>query len=80
MTTLARAPAKWDEQSCGYDLASAYDNTILANESLKIHTDIALQIPNGCYGKFPSRSGPALHNKIDLLAGNLIFMKIKCIT
>jgi len=55
--------------SAGYDLCSAYNYTVLKHNKQLIKTDLAVQIPEQCYGRIAPRSGLALNNFIDVGAG-----------
>jgi dUTP pyrophosphatase len=50
-------------------LRSAYDAVIPASGNVLIKTDIAVQLPQGCYGRIAPRSGLALHHQIDVGGG-----------
>lgn len=65
----AFTPVKATEQSAGYDLRSAYDYTVNHQNKQLVKTDIAIRIPDGCYGRIAPRSGLALHYHIDIGAG-----------
>ena len=45
--------------SAGYDLLSAVDAVVSANDKAIVPTDIAVAIPEGTYGRFAPRSGLA---------------------
>lgn len=65
----AFAPVKATEQSAGYDLRSAYDYIVNPQDKQLVKTDIAICVPDGCYGRIAPRSGLALHDHIDIGAG-----------
>jgi dUTP pyrophosphatase len=65
----AKIPVKATEGAAGYDLYSSEIRIIPPHRHTVIPTDIALQIPKGCYGKIEPRSGLALKYMIDVLAG-----------
>ncbi len=47
----AIAPTRGSNQAAGYDLYSAYDLLIRAGEKALVKTDLAVAIPEGCYGR-----------------------------
>lgn len=55
----AKLPERGTEQAAGYDLFAAIDKnvTINANETVKIGTGIAIEIPDGYFGAVFARSG-----------------------
>lgn len=55
--------------AAGYDLVSAYDLVIPARGKALAKTDIAMAIPEGCYGRIAPRSGLAWKHHIDIGAG-----------
>ena len=67
----ARAPTRADEHAAGYDLYSAEDIVLPSSKHLLIRTDIALEIPEGYYGRIAGRSGLAYKNGIDVYGGVL---------
>ena len=48
-------PTRGSEMAAGYDLYSAYDVTIPAHGKALIKTDIAVSLPEGCYGRVAPR-------------------------
>lgn len=62
-------PTKATEHAAGYDLYSIEDKTIMPGEKCVISTGIALQIPEGNYGRVAPRSGLAFKHYIDVGAG-----------
>lgn len=62
-------PAKGTPDSAGYDLYSTEKGVILPQERKMIDTGIQMQIPQGYYGRIAPRSGLALKNGIDVMAG-----------
>jgi len=69
LTENAFAPERGSSMSAGFDLRSAYDYIVPKQDKQLIKTDIAIQLPNHCYGRIAPRSGLALHNFIDVGAG-----------
>ena len=65
----ASIPKKGSKLAAGYDLVSAYDLTIPARGKALAKTDIAMAIPEGCYGRIAPRSGLAWKHHIDIGAG-----------
>lgn len=65
----AFAPYKGSKLAAGYDLCSAYDETIPALGKACIKTDIQIELPEGCYGRVAPRSGLSWKNHIDVGAG-----------
>jgi dUTP pyrophosphatase len=65
----AQIPTKGSEHSAGYDLYSCYNALIYPQERMLIKTGIVLEIPEGHYGRIAPRSGLALKNGIDVMAG-----------
>lgn len=46
--------------------SSAYDMTVPAQEKAIVKTDIAIKVPEGCYGRIAPRSGLAAKKFIDV--------------
>lgn len=65
----AYSPVKMTDGSAGFDLRSAYDYIIEPCGKALIPTDLAVKIPDGCYGRIAPRSGLALKYHIDVAAG-----------
>lgn len=61
--------AKPNEQDAGYDLFAFEDTLIPARGDALVSTQIAVGIPQGCYGRVAPRSGLAVKNHIDVGAG-----------
>lgn len=55
--------------SVGYDLFSTEDCFLKPLERQLVSTQIAIQIPSGCYGRIAPRSGLAMKQGIDIMAG-----------
>ena len=51
LSQFATLPTRGSIQAAGYDLYSAYDVCIGAGEKALVKTDIAVAIPEGCYGR-----------------------------
>eukprot|EP01124_Arcella_intermedia_P010849 TRINITY_DN17365_c0_g1_i1.p1 TRINITY_DN17365_c0_g1~~TRINITY_DN17365_c0_g1_i1.p1 ORF type:complete len:105 (-),score=8.92 TRINITY_DN17365_c0_g1_i1:50-364(-) len=69
LSEFGRAPVRGSNQSAGYDLFAAHPVVIPRRGSGLVHTDIALQIPQGYYGRVAPRSSLALKFGIDVGAG-----------
>eukprot|EP00727_Mastigamoeba_balamuthi_P006863 m51a1_g2798 putative dutp-pyrophosphatase-like 1 (149) ;mRNA; r:75344-76068 len=69
LSRTAVAPARATEWSAGYDLSSAHDYLIEAHGKCLVHTDIAVAIPPGHYGRVAPRSSLAWKHHIDTGAG-----------
>ncbi|XP_064103050.1 deoxyuridine 5'-triphosphate nucleotidohydrolase-like [Macrobrachium nipponense] len=69
LTEHAFAPSKGSNWAAGYDLCSAYDETIPAQGKALIKTDLQIELPEGCYGRVAPRSGLSWKNHIDVGAG-----------
>jgi dUTP pyrophosphatase len=55
--------------SAGVDLKSAYEYEIAPGSRICAKTDLKITFPEGCYGRVASRSGLALKNCVDAVAG-----------
>lgn len=55
--------------AAGYDLRSPVDTVIPKRGNCLVKTDLALLLPEGCYGRIAPRSGLALKYCIDVGAG-----------
>lgn len=56
LTQFATLPTRGSNQAAGYDLYSAYDVCIGAGEKALVKTDIAVALPEGCYGRVGEES------------------------
>jgi dUTP pyrophosphatase len=65
----SKAPEKGSKQSAGYDIFSVEKIQIAPLSRAVINTGIILEIPDGYYGRVAPRSGLAVSNGIDVLAG-----------
>lgn len=65
----AKAPYKSRESDAGYDLCCIEDVMVRAGERVGIKTGVAVAIPEGYVGLIWPRSGLAVKNGIDVLAG-----------
>src|SRR4051812_33332045 len=62
-------PTKGTKYSAGYDLYSHIDTVIPPGGTTLVRTGIAIQIPEGCYGKIEGRSSLAKKHSVFPLAG-----------
>lgn len=65
----AHIPTKAHKDDAGWDLYSNENAVIYPSEKAIIKTGIALAIPRGYYGRIAPRSGLAVKNGINVLAG-----------
>ena len=69
LATNAKAPVRANDCAAGYDLFSLYNYTLYPHQRLLVQTGIAMEIPDGYYGRIAPRSGWALKYGRDTLAG-----------
>jgi dUTP pyrophosphatase len=69
LETNAKVPVRANDCAAGYDLYSSCNALIYPQERMLIKTGISIEIPEGYYGRIAPRSGWALKNGIDTLAG-----------
>jgi len=69
LTEHAFKPVKGSPLAAGFDLQSAYDYIVEPQEKALVKTDIAIKVPEGCYGRIAPRSGLAVKKFIDVGAG-----------
>jgi dUTP pyrophosphatase len=65
----AQKPEKGTVKSAGYDLFATEKLEIPPLHRASVNTGLILEIPEGYYGRIAPRSGLALKNGIDVLAG-----------
>lgn len=65
----AQTPSKGTELSAGYDLYTIESGYIDPLQRKMIDTGIKMSIPEGYYGRIAPRSGLALKNGINIMAG-----------
>lgn len=67
----AKVPTKATSEAAGYDLCAFETKNIQLppGERVCINTGLKVEIPGGYYGRIAPRSGIALKNGIDVLAG-----------
>lgn len=69
LSESAILPSRANISDAGLDLYAAEDVIIYAQNRAMVKTDLALEIPEGYYGRVAPRSGLALKNGIDVFAG-----------
>eukprot|EP00042_Codosiga_hollandica_P007427 m.17401 g.17401 ORF g.17401 m.17401 type:complete len:184 (+) comp29201_c0_seq1:40-591(+) len=69
LSAHAQLPQRQSALAAGYDLFSAHDVVIPAQGKAIVPTDIAIALPEGCYGRVAPRSGLAWKNHLDVAAG-----------
>jgi len=69
LSEAAVLPVRGSAAAAGYDLAAAHAGVIPARGKALIKTDLAMAIPDGCYGRVAPRSGLAWKHSIDVGAG-----------
>jgi len=69
MSGQATLPSKNNTADAGWDLYASESLLIPKGERASIHTNIAIQIPNGFVGLIWPRSGLAVKQGVDVLAG-----------
>ena len=62
-------PTNNSANAAGYDLSSAVDAVVLANDKALISTDISIALPEGTYGRIAPRSGLAAKHYLAVGAG-----------
>ena len=65
----AHIPTKAHKDDAGWDLYANENAVIYPDDTMLIKTGIALAIPRGYYGRIAPRSGLAVKNGINVLAG-----------
>jgi len=69
MSDDATLPVRSNPTDAGLDLFSVDEVLIPPSERTLVHTNIILEIPEGFYGRVAPRSGLAVKNGINVLAG-----------
>ena len=59
LSDKAKLPTKGSEEAAGWDIYAATDAIIPPHSTVKVSTDIAIEIPNGYFGAVFARSGLA---------------------
>jgi dUTP pyrophosphatase len=65
----ATLPTRGSTSSAGLDLYSIEDLSILPGKRVLARTGLAVAVPEGFYGRVAPRSGLAVKNGLDVLAG-----------
>jgi dUTP diphosphatase len=65
----ATLPTRGSPSSAGLDLYAIEDLSILPGKRVLARTGLAVAVPAGCYGRVAPRSGLAVKNGLDVLAG-----------
>ncbi len=65
----ATIPTRANDTDAGYDLYAAVNGRIEGKNRDIINTGISIAIPEGYYGRIAPRSGLAVKNGLDVLAG-----------
>ncbi len=71
LSNNAIIPTRATEFSAGLDLYAAETVWIKAHGKKKVQTDLAIEVPKGCYGRIAPRSGLTTTHFIDVGAGVL---------
>ena len=69
LSDKATIPSRGSKLSAGYDLSSAHDIVVPARGKALVMTDLAVVIPEGCYGRIAPRSGFSWKKHTDIGAG-----------
>ena len=62
-------PTRGSSNAVGLDVYSAEEVILRSDQRVAVKTGLAVEIPSGCYGRIAPRSGLALRNGVDVLAG-----------
>lgn len=65
----AKLPERKSALAAGYDLCADEECVILPGDIRVVSTNISVEIPSGHYGRIAPRSGIAIKNGINVLAG-----------
>lgn len=71
LTETARLPEKAFTTEAGFDVFADEDVTIHNGETVAISTGIALEIPDGYYGRLKARSGLTLNSGLRVQEGTI---------
>lgn len=71
LTETARLPEKAFPTEAGFDVFADEDVTIHNGETVAISTGIALEIPDGYYGRLKARSGLTLNSTLRVQEGTI---------
>ncbi|KAI8869604.1 deoxyuridine 5'-triphosphate nucleotidohydrolase [Ramicandelaber brevisporus] len=65
----ATVPKRSSSGAAGYDLCASEDTVIAPRSGGVVSTGLVIQVPSGTYGRVAPRSGLAVKNSIDTMAG-----------
>ena len=65
----SKLPTRGSLEAAGYDLYSVVSKTVQPGERAMVSLGIIIQVPQGTYGRIAPRSGLAVKQGIDVLAG-----------
>lgn len=71
LTDSAKLPIKINQTDAGFDVFSDEDITIVARETVLVSTGIALEIPEGYYGRLKGRSGLSVKTGLRVIEGTI---------
>ncbi|WP_373768577.1 dUTP diphosphatase, partial [Jeotgalibaca porci] len=71
LTKTARLPEKAFTTEAGFDIFTDQEIMIESNQTVAISTGIALEIPEGHYGRLKGRSGLTLKSPLRVLEGTI---------
>lgn len=69
LDSAATLPTRGSSQAAGLDIFSIEEVVIEPNQRSLVRTGLAVAIPEGYYGRVAPRSGLAVQNGLDVLAG-----------
>lgn len=69
LTENAFLPSRGSAKSAGLDLKSSHRVIIPKHGKNVVYTDLAVKLPENCYGRIASRSGLALNKFIEVAGG-----------
>lgn len=69
LSQKAHIPERANESDAGADLRSVEDLIVPSMSRVLVKTGLSIELPEGFYGRIAPRSGIALKNGIDVLAG-----------
>ena len=64
-----KTPTRATRKAAGLDIYSPVDFIVPAHDKRRVATGLAVQVPEGCYGRISSKSGPAHKNNLHVGAG-----------
>lgn len=71
LTQTAKLPERAFPTEAGFDVFTAEEIMIESNQTVAISTGIALEIPDGYYGRLKGRSGLTLKSPLRVLEGTI---------